>query len=64
MKVILQNLESIIAAAVLLAVLVLVSLYLIRCKKRGKHLCGGCGGACGGCPNAGACHGTSPAKKK
>ena len=54
-----QNLESILATLVLGTALTLIVLRLIRNKKQGKPLCGG---GCGGCPNAGACHGRE--KKK
>ena len=57
---IVQNIESIIATAVLAATLTLITLRLIKNKKQGKHLCGGgCGGGCAGCPGAAACHGAS-----
>ncbi len=49
---IIQNIESIVAAAALAAILTLITLRLIKNKKQGKHLCGG---GCAGCPNAGAC---------
>ena len=50
---IIQNAESILVTLALAAMLTLITLRLIKNKKRGKHLCG-CG--CGGCPNANACH--------
>ncbi len=51
--VIMNNLGTIIVAAVLLVILTLVSIKMISDKKQGKS---SCGGGCGGCPNAGLCH--------
>ena len=39
---------------------------MVRDRKAGKTSCGSCsscGGACAGCPMAGACHGRKPAGK-
>ena len=54
-----QNIDSILAAAALAAALTLIVLRLIKNKRQGKHLCGG---ACSGCPNVGACSGRVAAK--
>lgn len=54
-----QNIDSILAAAVLAAALALIVLRLIKNKRQGKHLCGG---ACSGCLNAGACSGRAAEK--
>lgn len=48
-----NNLGTIIVAAVVLAILALVTIGMISDRKRGRS---SCGGACGGCPNAGLCH--------
>ena len=54
------NLGTIVIAGVLLAVIVLISIQLIRDKKKGKSSCG-CN--CAHCAMAGSCHGTHSAKK-
>lgn len=43
------------------ALVVGVSVYLVKQKKKGK---GGCGCGCSGCPNAGACSSCSTEPKK
>ncbi len=48
------NLGTIVIAGVLLAVIVLISIQLIRDKKKGKSSCG-CN--CAHCAMAGQCHG-------
>lgn len=48
------NLGTIVIAGVLLAVIVLISIQLIRDKKKGKSSCG-CN--CAHCAMAGKCHG-------
>ena len=48
------NLGTIVIAGVLLAVIVLISIQLIRDKKKGKSSCG-C--HCAHCAMAGQCHG-------
>lgn len=48
------NLGTIVIAGVLLAVIVLISIQLIRDKKKGKSSCG-CN--CAYCAMAGQCHG-------
>ena len=48
-----QNLPTLIGAAIVLAVLALVTVKMVRDHRAHK---GGCGCGCGGCPNAGACH--------
>ena len=51
-----QNYGSIIVFTVLSAIVALIVIFMIRNKKKGKSACS-CGGACGGCPMAGKCHG-------
>ena len=55
-----NNIGSIVAVLVLLAVVALIVRRLILDQKAGKHICGGscgsCGGGCHGCPMAGKCH--------
>ena len=48
-----QNLPTLIWAAIVLAVLALVTVKMVRDHRAHK---GGCGCGCDGCPNAGACH--------
>lgn len=48
------NLGTIVIAGVLLAVIVLISIQLIRDKRKGKSSCG-C--SCAHCAMAGQCHG-------
>ena len=48
-----QNLPTLIGAAIVLAVLALVTVKMVRDHRAHK---GGCGCGCDGCPNAGACH--------
>ena len=48
-----SNLATILITLALVLVVVLISLYLIRCKKQGKSTCGG---NCGNCPMGGSCH--------
>lgn len=48
-----QNLPTLIGAAIVLAVLALVTVKMVRDHRAHK---GGCGYGCDGCPNAGACH--------
>mgnify|MGYP004554066887 FL=1 len=47
------NLSTIIVSAVLLAIVILISTYLIRQKKAGKN---SCGGNCAHCAMHGGCH--------
>ncbi len=49
------NLSTILVSAVLLAIVSLISLYLIRQKKAGKS---SCGGNCAHCAMHGGCHNT------
>ena len=48
-----NNLGTIVVAAILLIVLALVAKKMISDRKQGKS---SCGGSCGCCPNAGLCH--------
>ena len=48
-----QNLPTLIGAAIVLAVLALITVKMVRDHRAHKGRCG-CG--CDGCPNAGACH--------
>ena len=50
-----EHFSSILVGLALLLIVALVIRVLIRDKKNGKS-CTGCGGSCGGCPSAGACH--------
>ena len=52
-----ENLGTVIVAAIVLTVLTLVSVRMVRNKKQGKSTCG-CG--CGGCAMKDRCH---PEKK-
>ena len=57
------NFVLILAVAALLGLIVRG---MVRDRKAGKTSCGSCsscGGACAGCPMAGACHGGKPAGK-
>jgi hypothetical protein len=54
MDFILNNLGTLIVAAVLAVVLVLIIVKLARDRKKGA--CGGCYTSCDGCPSAGVCH--------
>ena len=47
------NLSTIIVSAILLAIVILISTYLIRQKKAGKN---SCGGNCAHCAMHGQCH--------
>lgn len=49
-----QNLATILIGAAILAIVVLISLNLIKKKKNAKDA--GCGCGCGGCPSASVCH--------
>lgn len=55
MTFLINNIGTILTGAVLLIIVALVLRTMIRDKKTGK---GGCGGPCGGCSNACACHGS------
>ena len=48
-----NNIGTIIAAAVVLAILALAARRMISDKKQGKS---SCGGSCGCCPNSALCH--------
>ena len=48
-----ENLSTILGAAVVFGVFILIVAKQIINRRISK---GGCGGGCGGCPNAGACH--------
>ena len=48
------NLSTIVVSAILLAIVTLISLYLIRQKKQGKS---SCGSGCANCAMHGQCHG-------
>ena len=50
-----QNLPTLIGAAIVLAVLALVTVKMVRDHRAHKGGCG-CGCACDGCPGSGACH--------
>ena len=47
------NLSTILICIVLIAIVVSISIYLVRQKKQGKS---SCGGHCAGCAMHGACH--------
>ncbi|NLW54453.1 MAG: FeoB-associated Cys-rich membrane protein [Clostridiaceae bacterium] len=47
------NIGTIIVSAVLIVIVSLVIIGMVRDKKKGKSPCGG---KCGGCPSANACH--------
>lgn len=49
-----ENLATILISSVLLAVVVWISINLMRKKKSGKSV--GCGCGCDSCPNAMGCH--------
>ena len=49
-----ENIGSITVLAILLLTVTLVTVALIRKKRRGE---GSCGSGCGSCPMAGKCHG-------
>ena len=53
MNVIIENLGTIITAAVLVVIVALVIWKMVKDKKQGKSSCG-CN--CGSCPSACACH--------
>ncbi len=48
-----SNLSTILITIALAAIVVFISIYLIRRKKQGKS---SCGGNCGACPMGGSCH--------
>ncbi len=50
---IIGNIGTIVIAAVLLAVIVLIIRYMIGNKKKGKS---SCGSGCASCPMSGKCH--------
>jgi hypothetical protein len=49
------NLSTILVSAVLLAIVILISIHLIRQKKAGRS---SCGGSCAHCAMHGGCHNT------
>jgi hypothetical protein len=51
---IVQNLANIIISAVIAAIVVLISINLVKKKKSGKPIA--CSSGCAGCPSAGMCH--------
>ena len=60
------NLVNLVLILAVAAVLGLAVRGMVRDRKAGKTSCGSCsscGGACAGCPMAGACHGGKPAGK-
>ncbi len=61
MDLILENLSTLIIAAVLIAVIICVIVRMLRDQKQGKSSCG-CG--CSGCAMNGACHGAAAKDKK
>jgi len=50
----LDNIATIVISAVLFAVVVLITVNLVKRKKNGKGA--GCGCGCEGCPSASLCH--------
>lgn len=50
-----MNTASWVLLALLVLAVVLVVIYLIRAKKKGKNICS-CGGDCSSCSSAGFCH--------
>lgn len=50
-----ENLSTILICIVLIAIVVSISIYLVRQKKQGKS---SCGAGCAGCAMHGKCHGS------
>ncbi len=60
------NYVNILLIAAVAAAVFFIVRGMVRDRKAGKASCGSCsscGGACAGCPMAGACHGGKPAGK-
>ncbi len=46
---ILNNASTVMISIIVLAVIILDMIYLVRQKKKGKHICSGCCESCGMC---------------